>query len=257
VGSQKNDVLTGDEKNNTIWANAGDDIVSTGAGNDWVEAQDGDDVVNLGSGNDQAVGGRGADTIDGGEGFDYARYDASAEGVNIDLAKGTATGGDATGDKLSNIEGLVGSQKNDVLTGDEKNNTIWANAGDDIVSTGAGNDWVEAQDGDDVVNLGSGDDQAVGGRGADTIDGGEGFDYARYDASAEGVNIDLAARVQPQAVMRPATSFRTSKDLWDHRRTTFSQVTKRTTPFGQTQVTTSSTPVQATTGLKLKMAMML
>jgi Ca2+-binding RTX toxin-like protein len=99
-GSQKNDVLTGDEKNNTIWANAGDDIVSTGAGNDWVEAQDGDDVVNLGSGDDQAVGGRGADTIDGGEGFDYARYDASAEGVNIDLAKGTATGGDATGDKL-------------------------------------------------------------------------------------------------------------------------------------------------------------
>jgi hypothetical protein len=40
--------------------------------------------------------------------FDYARYDASAEGVNIDLAKGTATGGDATGDKLTNIEGLVG-----------------------------------------------------------------------------------------------------------------------------------------------------
>jgi hypothetical protein len=149
--------------------------------------------VNLGAGNDQAVGGRGADSIDGGEGFDYARYDASAEGVNIDLAKGTATGGDATGDKLSNIEGLVGSQKNDVLTGDDKNNTIWANAGDDVVNTGAGNDWVEAQDGDDVVNLGSGDDQAVGGRGADVIDGGEGFDYARYDASTEGVNIDLAA----------------------------------------------------------------
>ena len=46
-------------------------------------------------------GGAGADVIKGGKGEDTASYAYSEEGVNVDLSKGTGSGGDAEGDRLS------------------------------------------------------------------------------------------------------------------------------------------------------------
>lgn len=100
TGSNQIDTLTGDDQYNVIRGLNGDDIIS---------ASGGDDVI---------VGGRGADTIDGGSGRDLADYRGSIDGVNVDLTTGTGADGDASGDKLTNIENLRGSDKVDKLIGD-------------------------------------------------------------------------------------------------------------------------------------------
>jgi Ca2+-binding RTX toxin-like protein/GH24 family phage-related lysozyme (muramidase) len=126
----------------------------------------GADMLEGGAGDDLLKGGLGADTLAGGVGFDTADYRGSADGVTVDLAAGTGSGGDAQGDILSGIEQVLGSSHNDALTGS------------------AGADWLLG---------GAGDDRLAGGVGADHLSGGEGFDTADYSASVGGVTVDLAA----------------------------------------------------------------
>ena len=133
--------------------------------NDMLVGQDGNDVL---------LGRAGADLIMGGEGLDAASYWGSASGVQVDLAAGTAAGGDAEGDVLDSIERLYGSNHNDVLTGDAQINHLVGRAGNDLLSAGDGNDYLR------------------GDAGADTIDGGEGRDMASYSISAVGVHVDLS-----------------------------------------------------------------
>jgi Ca2+-binding RTX toxin-like protein len=61
------------------------------------------------------IGGGGADILDGGGGIDKASYATSGLGVTVSLALGIGSGGDAQGDRLSNIENLTGSNFNDTL----------------------------------------------------------------------------------------------------------------------------------------------
>jgi Ca2+-binding RTX toxin-like protein len=98
----------------------------------------------------------------------------TTEGVNILLASGTASGGDAMGDTLISIENVIGSDYDDVIEGD------------------AGANRIEGGRGDDLLTGGGGDDIIIGGRGADTLVGGDGEDVADYTLSLEGVTIDLA-----------------------------------------------------------------
>jgi Ca2+-binding RTX toxin-like protein len=104
----------------------------------------------------------------GGDGFDLAEYGGSTTAVTIDLTTGVGTGGDAEGDTLISIEGVVGSGLADRLTGSSDVN---------ILRGGAGND--------ELRGLG----------GADVLDGGAGSDTADYTSSIEGVTIDLALGV--------------------------------------------------------------
>src|SRR5690606_17699260 len=90
-------------------ASQGNDLLLGGAGNDLLFGQGGIDTLE---------GGVGADTLDGGSGFDVASYAGSSAAVDVRLNNGTATGGDASGDVLSNIEGLIGSDFADILKGD-------------------------------------------------------------------------------------------------------------------------------------------
>ncbi|MFO1065109.1 MAG: DUF642 domain-containing protein [Pirellulales bacterium] len=160
-GTTGNDLVIGTSANDQVNTGAGDDLVITGSGTDQIDAGDGNDVVIAGSGddsirggagNDQIVGGQGADVIDGGEGnLDVARYDDSASGVNVNLATGEVSGGDADGDKLSNIEGVVGSQFADRLTGDAKDNYLAGNAGDDVLTGAGGYDTIDGGEGNDEV----------------------------------------------------------------------------------------------------------
>ena len=82
------------------------------------------DSIYGGGGADTLVGGAGADYLDGGSGTDVADYATSGAGVTVNLTTGTGLGGDAQGDVLVNIENLVGSLFNDVLTGNTGNNSI-------------------------------------------------------------------------------------------------------------------------------------
>jgi len=132
IGTMFGDIITG---------NAGDNVIDGLAGNDVLAGFKGDDVINGGDGNDFITGGSGADTIDGGAGTsDMARYVGSDAGVSVDLGAGTASGGHAAGDMLSNIEFLFGSSFSDSLTGDANNNWLYGAGGDDMLSGGAGID---------------------------------------------------------------------------------------------------------------------
>lgn len=131
-------------------------------------------ILSGGKGNDTLIGKSGADTLLGSDGADIASYQGSALGVTVTLGKdgaqSTGKGGDAAGDKLMQIEGLTGSDANDVLTGNNQFNSL---------------------------NGGQGDDVIEGGAGADTLDGGSSNetigDTLSYAASSDAVTINLQA----------------------------------------------------------------
>ncbi|MDA1090850.1 MAG: FecR domain-containing protein, partial [Proteobacteria bacterium] len=114
--------------------------IDGGAGDDVINARAGDDVVLGGAGNDVLIGGAGADVLDGGADFDIASYADALQGVMVDLAAGTGTGGDAEGDTLINIEGVIGSSFDDTLIGDAGDNLLIGGAGSDIIIGGEGTD---------------------------------------------------------------------------------------------------------------------
>lgn len=93
-------------------------------GDDVLRGLGGDDELSSEQGNDTFYGGAGADIINGRDGFDQARYDDSPAGVTVSLAASIAYGGDATGDRLIEIESLVGSAFADSLTGDRLANDL-------------------------------------------------------------------------------------------------------------------------------------
>jgi Ca2+-binding RTX toxin-like protein len=139
-----------------------------------------DDVL-IGNANDGELAGlAGNDFIDGGAGRDqvlynldryFARLDSSdfgTNGVTVDLAEGYAIDGFGDTDTLVNIEDIVASEYDDVLTGDGGNNAIHGKGGNDQINGGGGDDYLNGQDGDDVISGGGGFDGLEGGSGSDT-----------------------------------------------------------------------------------------
>ncbi len=143
---------------------------------DGIEALIGSGLIDnlTGDSADNVIEGRaGADLLaGGGNGLygDTVSYASSATAVRVDLrivdtAQSVTTNGDATGDRLTGFENILGSAFNDVLTGDAFNNGLFGGAGNDTL---------------------------LGGEGADMLDGGAGTgDTASYAASVDGVFVDL------------------------------------------------------------------
>ena len=146
IGSNQNDSLEGDSQANVILGSAGDDLLAGLAGED---------------------------TLIGGNGSDTASYVKSQVGVVVDLARTTAqvSPGDASGDVLSEIENLLGSNFDDSLKGSNEDN---------FLSGGTGNDTLQ------------------GLLGADTLDGGAGIDTADYSLSSIGISVDLRNTLQAE-----------------------------------------------------------
>ncbi len=199
IGSANNDTLTGSDRDNIISGSAGADSLDGGAGIDTLSYETSSAAVNVnlttnrfsdgdaagdqgfnfenligsafndtltGSGGDNIVSGSaGADSLDGGAGIDTLSYETSSAAVNVNLATNRVSGGDGTGDVISNFENLAGSVFNDTLTG---NNAV------------------------NIVNGGGGNDLIQGGAGRDVLDGGAGNDTLSYDASTAAVNVNLA-----------------------------------------------------------------
>ncbi len=164
-------------------------------GSNYNDSLTGDAGANLligGLGNDTLTGGAGADSLYGGTGMDYADYSASSAGVSVNLSDGTASGGDAQGDVLSGIDGLIGSASNDTLIGFDGQGTTPGDLYTNVIYGGAGNDYIDGRGGDDSLYGGSGNDTIIGGSGADLIDGGSGTDMADYSGSGAGVTVNLA-----------------------------------------------------------------
>ncbi|MGF6230194.1 Ca2+-binding RTX toxin-like protein [Inquilinus ginsengisoli] len=145
-----------------------ENVTGSNYGNDTLTGNSGVNTLRGEGGSDLLKGGGGADTLDGGYGgMDTVIYYSSATGVTVDLAAGTAAGGDAQGNILIDIEAVTGSNVGgDVLTGTSGANTLRGGGGDDLLR---------------------------GGGGADRLFGDAGTDTATYYGGASGVVVDLVA----------------------------------------------------------------
>jgi Ca2+-binding RTX toxin-like protein len=180
-GTQFADVITAGAAAGTIWGGAGADTIVSGIG-----AQ-------------QIWGGLDVDTVD---------YSRSNAGVTVTLGNGAAgIGGTAQGDRLFEVEALVGSTFNDILSIDASmtfsgrldggggNDTLQGGGGADILIGGLGNDVLRGGNGSDTLRGGAGNDTLTGGTGADifdfTITGRGGFDTITDFLRNDGDRIDL------------------------------------------------------------------
>ncbi len=189
IGGDGDDTANGGAGTDSIDGGAGTDTLNGGAGDDSISGGAGTDTINGNDGNDILTGGDGADHIDGGIGTDTAYYNTSAAGVIVNLAADTASGGDATGDTLDNIEQLYGSNFADTLTGDAGNNRLWGNGGDDVLTGGAGADTLKGGAGNDSFVYTAIGDSTVASSGRDTIEDfstGDHIDLSAIDANGAG-----------------------------------------------------------------------
>ncbi len=113
IGSDLNDVLTGDASNNTLTGGLGDDTLE---------------------------GGGGSDLLDGGAGIDTASYAGATNIVTVNLDTNSATGIDIGTDKLASIENVVGSDQNDTIIGNNNVNVLDGGLGDDTLTGGESSD---------------------------------------------------------------------------------------------------------------------
>ena len=187
--------LTGTAGADKLVGAGGEDDIKGGAGNDFLSGGGENDELKGETGDDTLEGGPGRDTLDGGangSAGDTITYARSAEAVRVNLVTAEATGGDAEGDVIMNIENIIGSAGDDWLRGDTNDNALTGLAGDDtLIGGGGGNDALTGGAGDDTLNGGEGDDTLNGGAGADTITGGPGGDTLSYAGSDGAVDIRL------------------------------------------------------------------
>ena len=180
-----NDNLTGTPGVDVIDLLAGNDIYDGLGGDDTIDGAGGNDTLFGGAGDDILIGGDGADALDGGPGNDTADYTGSGNQVIINMATGSITSGQASGDTFTDIENVTGSGFGDIITGD---------SGANVLSGGAGNDILSGFTGNDTILGGTSDDFITGGAGADIIDGGAGnnwlFGSAGDDTLTGGAGFD-------------------------------------------------------------------
>jgi Ca2+-binding RTX toxin-like protein len=184
-GSAHNDVLTGDD---------GENFLNGLQGNDTLKGGGGDDLLYGSYGNDTLKGGGGADRIRGDAGIDTVSYAESSAAVEVSLASGFGHGGDAHGDRLTDVENLTGSAHDDTLSGSKDGNVIKGNDGNDDIRGGDGADTIRGgnhhdalhgEDGDDTLRGDGGSDKLVGGSGRDSLHGGTGADGFVWEATSE------------------------------------------------------------------------
>ena len=164
------ELILGGAGNDTFIGGAGQQAFSGGDGDDHFFGGAGPDEMDGDAGNDTFHGDAGADTYVGGAGIDTVTYATSLAAVTVDLAAVDArgrpaaqVGGDATGDALTGIENVVGSDlatRADRLLGNGQANTLEGLAGNDTLNGRGGND---------ILDGGLGADSMTGGAGNDTF----------------------------------------------------------------------------------------
>jgi Ca2+-binding RTX toxin-like protein len=220
IGSDFDDVLTGDKGVNQINGGAGNDSLNGGLGIDTVSyagtgsavtvsllsgqatggagtdlllgfetiiGSDFDDSLTGDGGDNVLVGGLGNDSLNGGAGLDTADYSGASSAVVADLGLGTAILGLET-DSLSGIETLLGSKFGDSLTGDLSANILNGGRGDDRITGGGGSDLLTGGVGKDTFVYASLSDSTLSAMDLITDLGGK----DRIDLSALDANTGVA-----------------------------------------------------------------
>jgi Ca2+-binding RTX toxin-like protein len=180
IGGEGSDDLSGGEESEDVL------VDGPGTGADTLDARGGDDALTHNGGGDELLGGNGNDLflsnsicdgeeIHGGPGRDNSSWARFGEGVQANLATGTAGrpgGGEAPAcageplDSLVEVEDLEGSSSKssgDVFYGDSGPNQLLGRPGPDAYFAGAGEDSILANSGDAdlVIDCGPDDDSAL------------------------------------------------------------------------------------------------
>lgn len=163
-GGVGDDMVLGGTGDDLVKGNIGNDVLFGNEGNDDLRGGTGNDSLNGGAGDDWLQGNEGSDTLNGGAGRDFADYrtdnsTGATTGITASLATGLVT--DTTGgtDTLISIEGIVGSNYNDVITGSSAADTLKGENGNDTLDGGAGDDILEGGLGNDTLTGGAGNDE--------------------------------------------------------------------------------------------------
>ncbi|WP_371153237.1 beta strand repeat-containing protein [Jannaschia sp. 2305UL9-9] len=161
VGTSGDDTITGDALGN---------VIDGGGGNDNLDGRGGDDTI---------IASTGADTYDGDAGVDIVDYSAFSGAITVDLnIAAQGGGGAASNDVLIDIEGVVGTSGNDMLTGDGNANSF------------------DGDGGDDTIDAGGGDDIIIASGGIEVYDGGSGSDTVDYSGFTGAITLDLGVTAQ-------------------------------------------------------------
>lgn len=198
IENPTNSFTARDDNNRTFSdANATADLTVTGKdGNDFITTGSGDDIINGGNGQDTINAGSGIDIIDGGNNvyYDTISYATSPAGVTINLEQGTASGGDAEGDTIINIEWVTGSPFDDNITGTQAINILRGGDGNDILNGLGGWDSLYGGQGENTLNGGAGNDTFIWNQNTafnDHIDGGDDYDTLTFDTDSTRSYFDL------------------------------------------------------------------
>lgn len=144
---------TGDVEDNSLYGDAGADIIKGGSGSDSIVGGSGSDTLSGGLGEDFIYGNLDTNptTQDGNR--DVVDYTDSATGIKLNLhttqtaytlseeTSATFVAATSTGegtDKLYDIQDVIGSNQADTIIGDENTNIILGLANNDILYGGIG-----------------------------------------------------------------------------------------------------------------------
>ena len=186
-------------------------LIATGASsNNTIDGGGGNDTIDAGGGDDIVIGGAGDDNLDGGAGTDTLDYSGSGAAVQVNLATGTTSGGDAEGDFITNFESIEGSAFDDTLTSTDAGGVINGNDGNDtlMLTGGLFGATLDGGNGDDIIISAQamGGSTLLGGAGNDDItafadsflvgasdvaDGGTGDDIIRVGGPGDVLDMEL------------------------------------------------------------------
>ncbi|MDE5119814.1 MAG: hypothetical protein O4965_06615, partial [Trichodesmium sp. St19_bin1] len=167
-------VIRGNNSNDTIDGNKGNDTVYANAGLDFVNGDDGDDMLHGGKDADLVLGGMGKDTLFGDMGNDLLQGNEGSDLLYGGQGDDTLYGDDMLDGGTD--DDLVGSIGKDTLFGDMGDDMLDGGKDDDLVLGGTGKDTVLGDMGDDMLHGGKDDDLVLGGIGKDTVLGEVGND---------------------------------------------------------------------------------
>ena len=187
-GSNRGDVMCGNERKNTIKGGDGDDTIFGREGNDTLDGQGDHDTLYGGAGNDTLTGGEGSDELygeagndtlnaqgdddllDGGEGMDTVVYIkvATSGFYSVNLAEGYTELKDEPKEGTGIEKAVLPADRADAAEGEILEDLVDI---ENIVGS-SGNDVLIGDANNNVITGGLGDDYMDGGGGTDTADYG-------------------------------------------------------------------------------------
>ncbi|MFZ4717892.1 MAG: peroxidase family protein [Ilumatobacteraceae bacterium] len=187
-GGLGSDGLSGDNLLEFPVSDGEDDVLIGGPGGDGYHSDGGMDIMAIGDG---------VDTVVAGLGFDFATYSRSTAKAFGDLSLPPLVGGGAANprDRFNLVEGISGSQFDDVLRGDDRLRAIGHELTQASLDKIAGLEDLLNRAGElsvpGALNRFAGDDMVFGAAGADELEGGAGDDFIEGDASLD-VHLECA-----------------------------------------------------------------